>query len=466
MSGVPTRVLQAVLIVVALSLVATGAVVADYDDAAITSATEVKQGEVTQTIEIEVETSGDNTDDGAQELIITSDGPTFANDSNLVTNGTDVSASSDGSILIIPFEDDDGGTDNNFTRTFDVLVDASTEEVGTYTLSAEMFNSANDSVQGSKSELSVQVHPEAASKAGAVTTNATVMSESGDTSVHQFDIGLDSASLVGTSTLELDFTSVLDSDITLDALSITNASGEEVLTDAEGTTAGITDNQDLTVDLTNAAVLAAADDTGGDDVEALELTAIVTIDGDAAGDVTVEYESFATASLTGAPISMTLSTRESAGLGTGDVTSGAIFLGEDDITFNGQDTATGDSGDTDGVLIEAPIGTDTPIGSYAQGNSFTLREPQITTFEVQTGTGDDVSGGTLLTSDADAVVSVTSNFEVAEGLELTITDEQDIDVTDEFLEYDWDTRIGGHVHVHRRGERRHRRGAVDDDHHR
>jgi major cell surface glycoprotein (TIGR04216 family) len=140
-----------------------------------------------------------------------------------------------------------------------------------------------------------------------------------------------------------------------------------------------------------------------------------------------------------------------------DADGGNVFYGESGLTFSDTDntpadtsTLTGVTGDTDGKTLTDPISTTLPTGQYSQtgaagadDNMFvTLLDPTIDTFEVQNDAGADVSGGTLLTSQADSGVFVEYNFEEAQSVTLTVEDEGGTEVTDEWISAGYNTRIG------------------------
>ncbi|WP_303704123.1 HVO_2072 family ArtA-dependent S-layer glycoprotein, partial [Haloquadratum walsbyi] len=127
----------------------------------------------------------------------------------------------------------------------------------------------------------------------------------------------------------------------------------------------------------------------------------------------------------------------------GDVGNGAtIFQGEEDITFRDADfnevspaTLERTAGDNEGVTLSFPIPDDQAEGSYSDGTfSVTVQEPRVTTLEVQNNGENDVSGGILESDQDDATVLVEYNYEEAENIELTVEDEDGIDVTGEALD--------------------------------
>jgi major cell surface glycoprotein (TIGR04216 family) len=134
---------------------------------------------------------------------------------------------------------------------------------------------------------------------------------------------------------------------------------------------------------------------------------------------------------------------------SGTVDDGAVvFQGEEDLnggvsgTFGG--TNLGElqktSGSNEGILLQNPIPQDQDTGQYtADGSSstqgVTLQTPRITDVEIQTSPGgSDVAGGVLQSGQSNAVVTVEYNFEVAENIELTVEDENGLEVTSEILD--------------------------------
>ena len=137
----------------------------------------------------------------------------------------------------------------------------------------------------------------------------------------------------------------------------------------------------------------------------------------------------------------------------GDVGPGEIiFQGEEDIQLkdgSGGNLAAAEferaSGDNAGVPLSIPVDTDQTTGTYetgSPGTTVTVASPSISTFDVQNeplgtsagvGAGSDVNGGTLVADGSGAHVEVNYNFEEAESVELTVEDENGVDVTNEIL---------------------------------
>jgi major cell surface glycoprotein (TIGR04216 family) len=135
--------------------------------------------------------------------------------------------------------------------------------------------------------------------------------------------------------------------------------------------------------------------------------------------------------------------------GSGDVGSGAtVYQGEDDITFvrpSGDEVSPGQlertSGASEGEVLQMPIPEDAATGTYAVGGTadpgvfnVTVQTPRVTMLEVWNNEGADVSGGLLTTGESDATVEADYNYDNAEDLELTVEDEDGLDVTDEITD--------------------------------
>jgi major cell surface glycoprotein (TIGR04216 family) len=131
---------------------------------------------------------------------------------------------------------------------------------------------------------------------------------------------------------------------------------------------------------------------------------------------------------------------------TGQVGPGAtVFQGEEDLQPNGNFGGTDVgalqkvSGDNSGILLENPIPQDQPTGTYtdngnSNGDGVTLQTPRITDVEVQNSGGGDVTGGILQQSGSNtADVLVNYNYEEAEDVEITVEDEDGLEVTSEIL---------------------------------
>jgi hypothetical protein len=106
------------------------------------------------------------------------------------------------------------------------------------------------------------------------------------------------------------------------------------------------------------------------------------------------------------------------------------------------------AGDNEGVTLSLPVPEDQPQGEYSNGAGFrvTVQEPRVTTFDVNNNQGQDVNGGTLVASTANADganVSIEYNFARAEDVELTVEDSSGTDVTQEILDNDRDIVFPG-----------------------
>nr|BAB39352.1 cell surface glycoprotein precursor [Haloarcula japonica] len=134
----------------------------------------------------------------------------------------------------------------------------------------------------------------------------------------------------------------------------------------------------------------------------------------------------------------------------GNVGAGAVvFQGEDDIEGefadgNGDTVGIGElqkvSGDNEGILLESPIPQDQPTGRYTANpgvegtEGVTLQTPRITDLEIQNSDEGDVTGSILqANNDNTAEILVDYNYDEAEDLELTVEDEDGLEVTEEIL---------------------------------
>lgn len=140
-------------------------------------------------------------------------------------------------------------------------------------------------------------------------------------------------------------------------------------------------------------------------------------------------------------------------IGDGEV----IFQGEEGITFVDSSGNTINpaslertGGASEGVPLQVPVPEDQAIGTYStqpntQGSGFevTVQTPRINTLEVQNNGGSDVSGGVLTTDQQNAQVFVEYDFAAAEDVELTVEDENGLDVTDEIVDSGSSNAING-----------------------
>ncbi|NHN66025.1 major cell surface glycoprotein [Haloarcula sp. JP-Z28] len=139
---------------------------------------------------------------------------------------------------------------------------------------------------------------------------------------------------------------------------------------------------------------------------------------------------------------------------SGDVGPGqTVFQGEDDLDqFIASDGSTTDvssltkaAGDNAGITLGQPISQTQETGRYTVGadggEGVIVESPSISDVEVQNTNGGDVTGSTLVTADT-AFVRVDYNYEEAEDVEITVEDEDGLDVTDEILKDNAD-ELGG-----------------------
>ncbi|MDL0140693.1 HVO_2072 family ArtA-dependent S-layer glycoprotein, partial [Halobacterium salinarum] len=145
----------------------------------------------------------------------------------------------------------------------------------------------------------------------------------------------------------------------------------------------------------------------------------------------------------------------------GSVGDGAtIFQGEEDIIFRNSsntdqtfDSATlsRTGGSDEGVPLQMPIPEDQSTGSYDSNSpsdtdaefGVTVQSPSVTMLEVRNNADNDVTGGVLNTNQKDSRVAVDYNYYPAEDIELTVKDDDGLDVTGEILKGDSDTRNEG-----------------------
>jgi major cell surface glycoprotein (TIGR04216 family) len=180
-------------------------------------------------------------------------------------------------------------------------------------------------------------------------------------------------------------------------------------------------------------------------INALFLTAIMVISVFAA---TIAFSGAAAAANRGAGLTYSTGPTDGNGGGNADsvgqVGDGAVvFQGEEDLEPNGNFGGTDigqlqkAQGDNSGILLGNPIPQDQPTGTYegASSTSVTLQTPRITSVEVQNSNEGDVTGSTLQTSSSapDAFVRADYNFQEAEDLEITVEDEDGLEVTEEIV---------------------------------
>jgi major cell surface glycoprotein (TIGR04216 family) len=127
--------------------------------------------------------------------------------------------------------------------------------------------------------------------------------------------------------------------------------------------------------------------------------------------------------------------------GEGVVFPGAVvYQGEDDIEFGGplSGSLTGVSGNAEGQVLSPPIPQDQTVGVYSNDGtsgtaSVTVDQPRITTFDVNNQNGEDISGGSIGKVNANLTVVGEYNFNAAEDLEITVSEEGGLEVTDDVV---------------------------------
>ncbi|QRY24826.1 HVO_2072 family ArtA-dependent S-layer glycoprotein [Halobacterium sp. BOL4-2] len=134
----------------------------------------------------------------------------------------------------------------------------------------------------------------------------------------------------------------------------------------------------------------------------------------------------------------------------GSVGDGAtLFQGEEDVTFYNaseeedynavQLSRTG--GSDEGLPLQMPLPEDQATGSYdangpddgKNGFAVTVQSPSVTMLEVRNNADNDVTGGVLNTQQDKSSIAIDYNYYAAEDIELTVEDEDGLDVTDEIL---------------------------------
>jgi surface glycoprotein (TIGR04207 family) len=173
-------------------------------------------------------------------------------------------------------------------------------------------------------------------------------------------------------------------------------------------------------------------------------------------DITVDVTNTDGSSSTGnalATVSVSDSTTRSApGSGEGTVYDGVtLFQGEEDIEFGGTTTSlVGVSGDAEGQTLTLPVDQDQATGQYDAngpesgdgGFAATVLEPRITDFEVLNVNDEDIAGGSVPEGESGESgsgalsVNASYNYEEAEDLELTVENEDGLDVTGDAIEGD------------------------------
>jgi major cell surface glycoprotein (TIGR04216 family) len=131
--------------------------------------------------------------------------------------------------------------------------------------------------------------------------------------------------------------------------------------------------------------------------------------------------------------------RDGSGLVYQDAT---VYQGESDIEFRGalEPPLRGVSGSAEGYLFAPPVPTDAPTGIYSSdgtNDTATVRvqTPEMNTLRVENTEGIDISGGTAYPETTKTLtVTAQSNFEDAEQIELTVRNDNDVDITEEIID--------------------------------
>ncbi|EMA20958.1 HVO_2072 family ArtA-dependent S-layer glycoprotein [Haloarcula marismortui] len=119
-----------------------------------------------------------------------------------------------------------------------------------------------------------------------------------------------------------------------------------------------------------------------------------------------------------------------------------VYQGEEDLdgTIDGTNIADLQkvAGDNEGVLLQQPIPQDQSTGRYTSNGSsnapgVVLQTPRITDVEVQNNDGGDVTGSVIQASDDNAFVRADYNYQNAEDIEITVEDEDGLEVTNEIV---------------------------------
>ena len=119
-----------------------------------------------------------------------------------------------------------------------------------------------------------------------------------------------------------------------------------------------------------------------------------------------------------------------------------VYQGEADIEFRGalEPPLRRIGGDTEGSLLKPPIADDTPTGLYSSDGTdrtaaVRVQTPKMNTLRVENSEDIDVSGGTVYPEATDVLeVTAQSNFEDAEEIELTVRNNNNLDITDEVID--------------------------------
>ncbi|WP_158298350.1 HVO_2072 family ArtA-dependent S-layer glycoprotein [Halorubrum sp. SD626R] len=127
---------------------------------------------------------------------------------------------------------------------------------------------------------------------------------------------------------------------------------------------------------------------------------------------------------------------------TKNVDDGATIYQGEEVNFvgnlSGQSELIGLAGDAENQQLSENVDSDQTLGRYGidgDGNSngiVTVAQPSIFDAEVQLDNGEDISGSSVSTGDADSLsVLADFNFAGAEPIEVTIEDPSGTDITDE-----------------------------------
>ncbi len=129
--------------------------------------------------------------------------------------------------------------------------------------------------------------------------------------------------------------------------------------------------------------------------------------------------------------------------GEGFVYSNAtVYQGEADLEFRGalDPPLRGVSGDTEGHIFEPPVPVNIPTGTYSSDGTNTtaairVQTPKMETLRVENTNGVEISAGAVYPETTDTLtVTAQSNFEDAEEIELTVQNDDGIDITREVIE--------------------------------
>jgi len=133
--------------------------------------------------------------------------------------------------------------------------------------------------------------------------------------------------------------------------------------------------------------------------------------------------------------------------GEGVVYIGAtVYQGESDIELADEftSTPTKDAGNDEGITLQTPdVAQSQATGSYSDssGNSVVVEQPRVTTLDIENQNGEDISGGSVYEGDSDTGAGELDvvagwNYRAAEDLEVTVEDEDGLDVTGDAIQED------------------------------